>query len=580
MSVAPLIQGFANPILGSQTIFRDMLDAMAHPRDVDQALVDAYLARRALDYLVGFRLSPVLWRKLPGARSAGRVQSVALRLVCEREREIDMFVSQEYWSLAAKLATPKGQEFEARLTGADGKKISKLDIGSALEAEAFKTALEAARFTVKTVESKPAKRHPYPPFTTSTLQQEASRKLGFAPARTMQLAQRLYEGVDIGGETVGLITYMRTDGVDIAPEAISSIRSMIGKEFGDDYVPKAPRRYSSKQKNAQEAHEAIRPTDIFRHPKQVRKLLDEDQAKLYDLIWTRTLACQMESAALERTSVDIVADAKGRVLDLRASGQVVLFDGFLKLYQESRDDEGDDEEDQAERDQRRPIDVADRLGEFVGDGRRNRRAGLQDRGRNLVRIADHEGHRHGLAQRAAQPQHHAADHANAGVGQDDELEYFPGGAAEPVGGFLEHGRDRIEHVARDRRHEGKHHDRQDEAGRQHADAVGRAFEQGRQQRHVLESVYQGRLHVLLQERREHEQTPDAVDDRRNARQQLDGDSDRPPQHLGAELGEEEGDHHADRHRDQEADHAALDRQMHRIEEEAGHRHFLVKSSLP
>ena len=321
-----------------------VLDAMAHPRDVDQALVDAYLARRALDYLVGFRLSPVLWRKLPGARSAGRVQSVALRLVCEREREIDMFVSQEYWSLAAKLATPKGQEFEARLTGADGKKISKLDIGSALEAEAFKTALEAARFTVKTVESKPAKRHPYPPFTTSTLQQEASRKLGFAPARTMQLAQRLYEGVDIGGETVGLITYMRTDGVDIAPEAISSIRSMIGKEFGDDYVPKAPRRYSSKQKNAQEAHEAIRPTDIFRHPKQVRKLLDEDQAKLYDLIWTRTLACQMESAALERTSVDIVADAKGRVLDLRASGQVVLFDGFLKLYQESRDDEGDDED--------------------------------------------------------------------------------------------------------------------------------------------------------------------------------------------------------------------------------------------
>ena len=321
-----------------------VLDAMAHPRDVDQALVDAYLARRALDYLVGFRLSPVLWRKLPGARSAGRVQSVALRLVCEREREIDMFISQEYWSLAAKLTTPKGQEFEARLIGADGKKIAKLDIGSGAEAEAFKAALEAARFAVKTVESKPAKRHPYPPFTTSTLQQEASRKLGFAPARTMQLAQRLYEGVDIGGETVGLITYMRTDGIDLAPEAISSIRSMIGKEFGDDYVPQAPRRYSSKQKNAQEAHEAIRPTDIFRHPKQVRKLLDEDQAKLYDLIWTRTLACQMESAALERTSVDIVAEAKGRVLDLRASGQVVLFDGFLKLYQESRDDEGDDDD--------------------------------------------------------------------------------------------------------------------------------------------------------------------------------------------------------------------------------------------
>ena len=314
-------------------------DAMAHPREVDQALVDAYLARRALDYLVGFRLSPVLWRKLPGARSAGRVQSVALRLVCEREREIDMFQSREYWSIAARLATPKGQEFEARLIGADGKKINKLDIGSGDEAQAFKAALETARFTVTSVEAKPAKRHPYPPFTTSTLQQEASRKLGLAPARTMQLAQRLYEGVDIGGETVGLITYMRTDGVDLAPEAVSSIRSMIGKEFGDDYVPQAPRRYTSKLKNAQEAHEAIRPTDIFRHPSQVRKLLDDDQAKLYDLIWTRTLACQMESAELERTSVDIVADAKTRKLDFRASGQVVLFDGFLKLYQESRDDD-------------------------------------------------------------------------------------------------------------------------------------------------------------------------------------------------------------------------------------------------
>jgi len=319
-------------------------DAMAHPREVDQALVDAYLARRALDYLVGFRLSPVLWRKLPGARSAGRVQSVALRLVCEREREIDMFQSREYWSIAATLATPKGQEFEARLIGADGKKINKLDIGSGDEAQAFKAALETARFTVTSVEAKPAKRHPYPPFTTSTLQQEASRKLGLAPARTMQLAQRLYEGVDIGGETVGLITYMRTDGVDLAPEAVSSIRSMIGKEFGDDYVPQAPRRYTSKLKNAQEAHEAIRPTDIFRHPSQVRKLIDEDQAKLYDLIWTRTLACQMESAELERTSVDIVADAKTRKLDFRASGQVVLFDGFLKLYQESRDDDGDDED--------------------------------------------------------------------------------------------------------------------------------------------------------------------------------------------------------------------------------------------
>jgi len=321
-----------------------VLDAMAHPRQVDQALVDAYLARRALDYLVGFRLSPVLWRKLPGARSAGRVQSVALRLVCEREREIDTFISREYWSLTARLATKAGQEFDAKLVGADGKKIARLDIGSGKEAEDFKRDLDAAKFTVASVESKPAKRHPYAPFTTSTLQQEASRKLGLALARTMQIAQKLYEGVDIGGETVGLITYMRTDGVDLAPEAVASIRRMIEKEFGSVYLPGVPRRYSSKQKNAQEAHEAIRPTDIARHPKQVAKLLDPEAAKLYELIWTRTLACQMESAELERTTVDIIAEAGKRILDLRANGQVVVFEGFLKLYSESRDD-GDEDED-------------------------------------------------------------------------------------------------------------------------------------------------------------------------------------------------------------------------------------------
>ena len=321
-----------------------VLDAMAHPRAVDQALVDAYLARRALDYLVGFRLSPVLWRKLPGARSAGRVQSVALRLVCEREREIDTFITREYWSLAARLATPAGQEFDARLTGADGKKIARLDIGSGADAERFKRDLETASFAVASVESKPQKRHPYPPFTTSTLQQEASRKLGFAPAFTMQLAQRLYEGVDIGGETVGLITYMRTDGVDMAPEAVASLRRMIGREFGDAYLPGVPRRYTSKQKNAQEAHEAIRPTDIFRHPREVARLIDPEQAKLYTLIWTRTLACQMESAEFLRTTVDIRAEVGPRKLDLTANGQVVVFEGFLKLYQESRDDDGDDED--------------------------------------------------------------------------------------------------------------------------------------------------------------------------------------------------------------------------------------------
>jgi DNA topoisomerase I len=319
-------------------------EAMAHPRQIDQALVDAYLARRALDYLVGFRLSPVLWRKLPGARSAGRVQSVALRLVCDREREIESFVPREYWSLVATLATPRGDEFQARLVGADGRKITRLDIGKGEEAEAFKRDLEQARFTVASVEAKPAKRHPYPPFTTSTLQQEASRKLGLAPARTMQVAQRLYEGVDIGGETAGLITYMRTDGVDLAPEAIAQARKVIGQRYGERYVPGVPRRYTAKQKNAQEAHEAIRPTDMARAPDQVARYLEPEQARLYELIWVRTLASQMESAELERTTVDIEAAAGPRRLELRATGQVVKFDGFLKVYQEGRDDEGDDDE--------------------------------------------------------------------------------------------------------------------------------------------------------------------------------------------------------------------------------------------
>lgn len=317
--------------------------ALANPRQVDQALVDAYLARRALDYLVGFTLSPVLWRKLPGARSAGRVQSVALRLVCDREREIEAFRAREYWSLVATLATSSGATFDARLVGADGKKITRLDIGTGAEAQAFKDALETARFSVSEVEAKPVKRHPYPPFQTSTLQQEASRKLGLAPARTMQLAQRLYEGVDVGGETVGLITYMRTDGVDMDGSAIAAARRVIGKEFGDNYVPNVPRKYTVKAKNAQEAHEAIRPTDLGRLPAMVARHLEPEQAKLYELIWKRTIASQMESAELERTTVDIAADVAGRKLDLRATGQVTLFDGFLTLYQESRDDEEDED---------------------------------------------------------------------------------------------------------------------------------------------------------------------------------------------------------------------------------------------
>jgi DNA topoisomerase I len=324
-----------------------VLDAMQHPRAIDSALVEAYLARRALDYLVGFNLSPVLWRKLPGARSAGRVQSVALRLVADRELEIERFKSREYWSLAALLKTASGASFVARLVGADGTRVTRLDVGSSEQAEAFKTALENAKFRVVTIESKPAKRHPYPPFTTSTLQQEASRKLGFAPARTMQIAQRLYEGVEIDGETVGLITYMRTDGVDMAPEAIAGARRVIAKEFGDRYVPGAPRRYTVKAKNAQEAHEAIRPTDLARTPKQVSGALEPEQAKLYELIWTRTLASQMESADLERTTAEIEARVEPghhyERIDLRATGQVVRFDGFLALYQEGKDDEEDDE---------------------------------------------------------------------------------------------------------------------------------------------------------------------------------------------------------------------------------------------
>ena len=319
-------------------------DAMKHPRDIDAALVDAYLARRALDYLVGFTLSPVLWRKLPGARSAGRVQSVALRLVCDRELEIEKFVAQEYWSLVAMLATPRGETFEARLVGADGKRIQRLDIGSGADAEAFKQALEAARFQVASVEAKPTRRNPPPPFTTSTLQQEASRKLGLAPAQTMRIAQRLYEGVDLGGETVGLITYMRTDGVQTAPEAIAAMRKQIASDYGNQYLPNAPRQYQTRSKNAQEAHEAIRPTDASNRPRDVARYLEADQAKLYELIWLRAMASQTEAAELERTTVEIVAQVNGRQLDLRATGSVVKFDGFLKLYQEGQDEAEDDDE--------------------------------------------------------------------------------------------------------------------------------------------------------------------------------------------------------------------------------------------
>ena len=321
-----------------------VLEAMRHPRDVDAALVDAYLARRALDYLVGFSLSPVLWRKLPGSRSAGRVQSVALRLICDRELEIEAFRAQEYWTIDGTFTTPQGAEFQAGLNAIGGQKLAKLDIKDEATARAIEQALKGATFAVDSIESKPAKRHPYPPFRTSTLQQEASRKLGFSSARTMQIAQRLYEGVDIGGETVGLITYMRTDGVDMAGEAIAAARNAIFKNFGEPYLPSAPRVYTSKAKNAQEAHEAIRPTDMLLHPSSVRKTLDADQLALYDLIWKRTLASQMESAEIERTTADIGADGKdGKRYTFRATGSVMKFDGFLKIYHEDLDDEEDED---------------------------------------------------------------------------------------------------------------------------------------------------------------------------------------------------------------------------------------------
>jgi DNA topoisomerase I len=319
-------------------------DAMAKPREVDAALVDAYLARRALDYLVGFTLSPVLWRKLPGARSAGRVQSVALRLVCDRELEIERFKAQEYWSIDARFTTPKGVEFDAALSSVDGKRLEKLTLGDAGSAKAIEAAVKGQPFSVALIESKPARRHPFPPFRTSTLQQEASRKLGFSASRTMQLAQRLYEGIDLDGETVGLITYMRTDGVDMAGEAITAARNAILKNFGEPYLPSAPRTYTSKLKNAQEAHEAIRPTDPGRHPDQVRKVLEPDQWALYDMIWKRTIACQMESAELERTTADIdTTGTDGKNYAFRATGSVVKFDGFLRVYTEDLDD-GEDED--------------------------------------------------------------------------------------------------------------------------------------------------------------------------------------------------------------------------------------------
>ena len=319
-----------------------VLEAFEKPRDLDQHLIEAYLARRALDYLVGFTLSPVLWRKLPGSRSAGRVQSVALRLICEREAEIEVFRPREYWSVTVDLETGAGSPFEARLTHLDGRKLDKFDLADEAAAQAAVRTLESVdRIRVSDIEEKEARRNPSPPFTTSTLQQEASRKLGFGATRTMRVAQSLYEGVELGGETVGLITYMRTDGVSMSQDAIGALRDVIGSRFGSSYLPNQPRVYKTKAKNAQEAHEAIRPTDFERTPDAMRARLGADEARLYELIWQRAMASQMESARLRQMAVTIEADDKAL---LRATGSVVVFDGFMKLYQEGRDDPSRDDE--------------------------------------------------------------------------------------------------------------------------------------------------------------------------------------------------------------------------------------------
>ncbi len=303
-----------------------ILEAFEHPRDLNIELVDAYLARRALDYLVGFTLSPVLWRKLPGSRSAGRVQSVALRIICERELEIEVFKPQEYWSIEATLALPTGENFKANLTQLQGEKLKKLSLSSEAEATKAVAAISAADLSIGKIERKQVRRNPSPPFTTSTVQQEASRKLYFGAKKTMQVAQRLYEGFNIDGETVGLITYMRTDGVSMAQEAINAARKLIGDTYGAEYVPANQREYKNKAKNAQEAHEAIRPTDIMRTPKDVAPYLDDDQRKLYELIWKRTVASQMESAVLDQVGVDIPASDNSVVL--RATGSVISLLAF------------------------------------------------------------------------------------------------------------------------------------------------------------------------------------------------------------------------------------------------------------
>lgn len=318
-----------------------VLHAIANPRDIDMDLVNAQQARRALDYLVGFTLSPVLWRKLPGSKSAGRVQSVALRLVAEREDEIEKFITQEYWDVTLDLLNKNNAPIHAKLVQLQGKKLDKFAFKTKSDVDAVVSELKTRPYSITDIEKKQVRRHPWPPFTTSSLQQEASRKFGFGASRTMQIAQKLYEGVDLDGETVGMITYMRTDGVQVAEEAMTATRQLIGNQFGKPYLPDAPRRYATKAKNAQEAHEAIRPTDVTRSPDAMAQFLDKDQLKLYTLIWNRMVASQMESVVIDQVIATL--ESPDKYATARAIGSTVHFDGFYRLYREDKDDEEDEE---------------------------------------------------------------------------------------------------------------------------------------------------------------------------------------------------------------------------------------------
>ena len=324
-----------------------ILNAMKNPREINFELVEAYLARRALDHLIGFSISPILWRKLPGSKSAGRVQSVALRLICERELEIEKFITKEYWTISAIFLNPNDEKFSAKLIIFDNNKLKKFDIINEESAKNIIDKVNKSTFQIEKIEKKRVKRNPIPPFTTSSLQQEASRKLGFSAYKSMRIAQKLYEGIKLNNETSGLITYMRTDGVQIGNEAINNVRAKISSVYGDKFLPSSPRIYKSKAANAQEAHEAIRPTNFDLEPQSIKNFLDADQFKLYELIWKRTLSSQMESASLDKTSIDIVSNDQKIIF--RANGSQIIFPGFLKVYKESIDtinENGNDDDDE------------------------------------------------------------------------------------------------------------------------------------------------------------------------------------------------------------------------------------------